>query len=64
MAVKLAVMGAANWDYELVARLATECTRLCEAEMVRIARLTSTDEAWLRRDEVAVGFVAIAARFA
>jgi len=57
-------MGAAIRNDEFVADFAAERSQLREPEMVRIAGLPSADEAWLLQgDEVAVSFVAIAARF-
>ncbi len=61
-AVNFSMVTSAERDGELVADLAPECPKLGKANMVRIRRLSSTDQAGLRRDELRVLFVANTAR--
>jgi hypothetical protein len=49
--VKFAVMDTAERYGEFIAHLAPHGARLCEAEMVRIRRASSADQAGLRGDE-------------
>jgi hypothetical protein len=58
----LAMMATAQWDNELVADLAPKCPMLGEPQVMRIRRLASTNQAWLRGDEFAVGLVPKPAR--
>jgi hypothetical protein len=48
-AVHRAVMGAAKRNGEFITRLATECPRLHESQVMRIGRLAGTQEARLVR---------------
>ena len=63
-AVQLAVMHAADRNYELVADSASECTRLSEGEVMRIRGDATAHEACLSHHESLVVFVAQANRFA
>ena len=58
MPVKLAVMKAANRHRELVAHLASQCSRLREAEMVGIRGLAAAHDAGLLGHELEVILVA------
>ena len=62
--VKGAMMGAAQGNRELVADPAAQGPWLHESEVMGVARLPSTEQAWLRRHELQMGAVAVAARFA
>jgi hypothetical protein len=63
-AVKLAMMGAAEWDGKLVADLSAKGLRLGEAHVVGVGREGATEETGLRGDMVEMLFVPNAARFA
>ena len=62
--MNLAVMHAADRNYELVADSASECTRLSEGEVMRIRGDATAHEACLSHHESLVVFVAQANRFA
>ena len=62
--VKLAMMGTAERDGELVADFAAERFRLSEADVVSVGGEGATDKAWLRCDETEMILVAEAARLA
>ncbi len=61
-AVNFTMVTAAERDGELIADLASQRPKLGKANMVRIRRLPSTDQAGLPRDELQVIFVASSAR--
>jgi hypothetical protein len=46
-AVHLAMMPSAQWNCELIADLATECSALCEAQVMRIRGLATANQASL-----------------
>ena len=52
--MKLAVMEAADRDGELVTHAASECTRLCKREVMRIRWHPAAHKAGLPQDELAV----------
>jgi hypothetical protein len=62
--MKFAVVNPANWDGELVAHSASQRTRLCEREVVRIRRHAAAHEARLAQNELPVVLIAQANRFA
>jgi hypothetical protein len=62
--MQLAVMEPANRDDELVAHAASECTRLCKREVMRIRRNAAAHEARLSHHELPVILIAQANRFA
>ena len=49
--MQLSVMTTAEWNGEFVAHFKAEASRLGKSQMVRISRLTSTDEAGLGSDK-------------
>jgi hypothetical protein len=57
-------MGAAQWHRELIANPAAQRPWLHESEVMGVARLAPTEQAWLRRHELQMGAIAVAARFA
>ena len=61
--MELAVMASAERDGELVADFDSQCARLCEAEMVRVARVATAYKARLGSHEAQMGFVASALGF-
>ena len=61
-AMHFTVMRTAQRYGELVARLATESTRLGEAKMMGVARLAAADQARLPGDKSQVGFISDPAR--
>ena len=61
-AVQLAMMSTAERHGELVADLEAETAGLREAQMVGIAGLPGTDQAWLFGDELKVVLIAVAAQ--
>ena len=61
-AVQLAMMSTAEWHGELVADLEAKTAGLREAQMVGIAGLPGTDQAWLFGDESKVVLIAVAAQ--
>ena len=56
--VQLSVMAPAQRHGELVTDFKTHCPRLRKAQMMRIGRLPSADETWLRGHEFEVRLVA------
>ena len=58
------MVGAAQRHRKLVADPAAQGPRLHESEVVGVARLPPTEEAWLRRHELQMGAIAVAARLA
>src|SRR5215471_1830616 len=48
--MRLPMMAAAEWDRELIAGLATECSRLRKSQVVSIGRTAATDQACLLGD--------------
>jgi hypothetical protein len=62
--MKLAVMEAADRDGELVTHAASECTRLCKREVMRIRWHPAAHEAGLPEHESAVLLIAQPNRFA
>ena len=62
-AMRAAMMPSTEWNSELVADLAAERARLCEAEVMGVRRLAATDEAGLLGDEAKVHSIAVTARF-
>jgi hypothetical protein len=62
--MKDSVMGAADRDHELIADPAPQCLRLGKSQVMRIRRPTSTQQAGLRRYELQVSMIAVAARLA
>ena len=62
--MQLAVMHAADRDRELVAHSASECTRLCKGEVMRIRWGATAHEACLSHHEPSMVFVAQADRSA
>ena len=60
-AVHRAVMGAAKRNGEFITRLATECPRLHELQVMRIGRLAGTQEARLLGNKPQMLLVAVAA---
>src|SRR5271157_6634442 len=62
--MQLAVMEPANRDDELVARSASECTRLCKGEVMRIRRHAAAHKARLPQHELPVVLIAQPNRFA
>jgi hypothetical protein len=63
-AVKGAMVGAAQRHRELVADPTAQGAWLHESEVVGVTRLPPTKEAGLRRQELQMGAIAVAARFA
>jgi len=61
--VQLPMMAAAEGNRELITDLHAERTRLCKAQVMRIARVTSADNAWLRRYKSQMRFIAPASGF-
>src|SRR5580693_5325428 len=64
MPVNGPMVGAAERDREFIADPAPHGSRLHEPQMVRVRRLPSAQKARLRRHELQMGAVAIAAWFA
>ena len=62
-AMELAMVDPANRDHELVAHSASECTRLCKGEMMRIRRHAAAHQARLPQHELPVILIAQANRF-
>jgi hypothetical protein len=62
--MQLAVMNPADWDHELVAHAASERTRLCKGEVMRIRRHAAADKAGLPQNEFPVALIAQPNRFA
>ena len=62
--MQLAMMQPADWDRELVAYSASQCTRLRKSEVMRIRRHAAAHKARLPQNELAVVFIAQANRFA
>jgi hypothetical protein len=58
------MMSAAQWHRELIADPAAQGACLHESEVMGVARLPPTEQAWLRRHELQMGAIAVAARFA
>jgi hypothetical protein len=56
--MQLAVMEPANRDDELVAHAASECTRLCKREVMRIRGHAAAHKAWLPQHEFPVVLIA------
>src|SRR5207249_3470805 len=63
-AMQLAVMDPADRDDELVAHAASECTRLCKREVMRIRRHAAAHKARLPQHEFPVVLIAEANSFA
>jgi hypothetical protein len=61
--MQLAVMEPADRDDELVAHTASECTRLCKREVMRIRRHAAAHKAGLPQHELPVVLIAQANRF-
>src|ERR1700722_751013 len=61
--VKITVMQSTDRDRILITDLAPNCTRLGEANVVRLARRAATDNARLSGDELAVLLIAQADSF-
>ena len=61
--MQLAVMDPADRDDELVAHTASECTRLCKREVMRIRRHAAAHKAGLPQHELPVVLIAQANRF-
>lgn len=55
--MKLAVMDATQWHCELVAHFLSQGFRLGVAYMVGIARLATTNQAWVRGNEPQMSLV-------
>jgi hypothetical protein len=62
--VEGAMVGAAERHRELIADPASQGPRLHESEVMGVARLPPAEEARLRRHELQMGAIAVAARFA
>jgi hypothetical protein len=62
--VILPVMCSAQWHYKLIAVFAPHCSKLGKAEMVRIRRAATTQQARLQGDKPEVGFVPVTADLA
>jgi hypothetical protein len=62
--VKSTMVGAAQRHRELIADPAAQGPGLHEPEVMGIARLPPTEQAWLRRHELQMGTIAVTARFA
>jgi hypothetical protein len=62
--VEGAMVRAAQRHRELIADPAAQSPWLHESEVMGVARLPPTEQAWLRRDELQMGAIAVAARFA
>jgi hypothetical protein len=62
--VKSTRVGAAQRQRELIANSAAQGPGLHESEVMGIAGLPPTDQAWLRRHELQMGAIAVATRFA
>jgi hypothetical protein len=63
MPVKGTMMGAAERDRELTTDPAAQGLGLHESQVMSVARLPLAQQAWLRRDELQMGAIAVAARF-
>ena len=55
--VQLPMMAAAEWYGEFVADFEAEGSRLGKSQMMRIGRLSTAHEAWLRGNKSQMGFV-------
>jgi hypothetical protein len=62
--VKSTMVGAAQRHRELIANPAAQGPGLHESEVMGVARLPPTEQAWLRRHELQMGAIAVAARLA
>ena len=62
--VKGTMVGAAERHRELIADTAAQGPRLHEPEVMGVARLPPTEQAWSRCNELQMGSIAVAARFA
>ena len=62
--VEGAMVGAAQRHRELIADPAAQGPWLHESEVMGVARLPPTEQAWLRCHELQMGAIAVAARFA
>ena len=62
MAMKLAMMSAAQRHRELVADLAAQCAALCKAQVVRVRGLAAANQARLLRNKADMVLVADPAR--
>jgi hypothetical protein len=62
--MELAVVGPANRDDEFVAYPSSECTGLCEGEVMRIRRHAAAHKAGLPHNELPVLLIAQANRLA
>lgn len=62
--MKFAVMDAADWDGELVAHSASDCTRLCKGQVVRIRWHPAAHKAGLPKNELPVVVITEANRLA
>ena len=43
---------------ELIADLNAQCSRLCKAQVMRVARMTTANETWLRGNKTQMCFIA------
>jgi hypothetical protein len=55
------MMGAAEWNGEFIADPTPHGSRLHKPQMVSVRRLPSAAKAWLRRHELQVSAIAVAA---
>ena len=62
--MQFAMMQPADWDSELVAYPASQCTRLRKGEVVWIRGHPAAYKAWLPQNELPVFFIAQPKRFA
>ena len=62
--MNLTVVGAAERDRIFVANFAAQGSRLHEAQVMRLGGLPLAPKAWLRRHELQMGTIAVAARLA
>ena len=62
--VEGAMVGAAQRHRELIADPAAQSPWLHESEVMGVARLPPTEQAWSRCNELQMGSIAVAARFA
>jgi hypothetical protein len=62
--VKGTMMSTAQRHRELIADPAAQSPWLHESEVMGVARLPPTQQAWSRRHELQMGAIAVAARFA
>ena len=62
--MKFAVVNPADWDSELVAHSASQCTRLCKREVVRVRWHAAAHKTGLPQQEFAVVLIAQANRLA